>query len=239
MAFDPNVATARYIDSLGPTALQKAHDYTVGKEWMLLWALVVSAVVTWLIVRWGILDAIDRRLPERRQNLRAFVLSFIFLIVSGVLSLPWTIYDDWWRETGYGRTSQPFADWLGQNALSAAITSLVLAAFMIGVYWLIRRAGKRWWIWSGALTAAVMAFVMLLSPVLIEPLFNKYEPVPPGQVRDTVVEMAKRAEIPRTRSSCSTDRASRTTSPPMPAESGARHGSRSPTSRSRVPRSMR
>ncbi|GAA4751416.1 M48 family metallopeptidase [Sphingomonas daechungensis] len=196
MAFDPNVATARYIDSLGPTALQKAHDYTVGKEWMLLWALVVSAVVTWLIVRWGILDAIDRRLPERRQNLRAFVLSFIFLIVSGVLSLPWTIYDDWWRETGYGRTSQPFADWLGQNALSAAITSLVLAAFMIGVYWLIRRAGKRWWIWSGALTAAVMAFVMLLSPVLIEPLFNKYEPVPPGQVRDTVVEMAKRAEIP-------------------------------------------
>ena len=34
-----NAATARYIDSLGPAALQKAHDYTVGKEWMLLWAL--------------------------------------------------------------------------------------------------------------------------------------------------------------------------------------------------------
>jgi hypothetical protein len=48
--FDPNAATARYIDSLGPAALQKAHDYTVGKEWMLLWGLVVSAIVTWLIV---------------------------------------------------------------------------------------------------------------------------------------------------------------------------------------------
>ena len=50
MAFDPNAATARYIDSLGPAALQKAHDYTVGKEWMLLWGLIVAAVVTWLIV---------------------------------------------------------------------------------------------------------------------------------------------------------------------------------------------
>ena len=42
MAFDPNAATAQYIDSLGPAALQKAHDYTVGKEWMLLWALLVA-----------------------------------------------------------------------------------------------------------------------------------------------------------------------------------------------------
>ena len=37
---------------------------------------------------------------------------------------------------------------------------------------------------------------MLLSPVLIEPLFNKYTPVPPGQVRDAVVAMAGRAGIP-------------------------------------------
>lgn len=196
MSFDPNAATARYIDSLGPAALQKAHDYTVGKEWMLLWGLLVAALATWLIVRWGILDRIENRLPERRKNLRAFVVSLAFLIISTVITLPWTIYDDWWRETGYGRTSQPFADWLGQNALSTGITSLVLATFMIGVYWLMRRAGKRWWLWSGALTAAVMAFVMLLAPVLIEPLFNKYEPVPPGQVRDTVVEMANRAGIP-------------------------------------------
>ena len=61
MKFDPNAATARYIDSLGPAALQKAHDYTIGKEWLLLWGLVVSAVVTWLIVRSGLLDRLDRK----------------------------------------------------------------------------------------------------------------------------------------------------------------------------------
>ena len=73
MAFDPNAATARYIDSLGPAALQKAHDYTIGKEWMLLWGLLVAALVTWLIVRSGILDRIDAKLGERRRELRAFV----------------------------------------------------------------------------------------------------------------------------------------------------------------------
>jgi STE24 endopeptidase len=196
MKFDPNAATARYIDSLGPAALQKAHDYTVGKEWLLLWDLVVAAVVTWLIVRSGILDRLEAKIPERRRNLRAFVISLVYFIVAALLTLPWTIYENWWREKGYGRTSQPFGDWIGQDLLATGITAVVAALFFIGVYWLIRRSGRSWWLWAGGLTAIVLAFVMLLEPVFVEPLFNKYTPVPPGQVRDAVVEMAQRAGIP-------------------------------------------
>src|SRR5258705_7953401 len=105
-------ATTRYIDSLGPAALQKAHDYTVGKEWMLLWALLVAALVTWLIVRSGVLDRIDRKIGERRAALRAFVVSATYFIVSAILTLPWTLYADYFREKSYGRTSQPLGDFL-------------------------------------------------------------------------------------------------------------------------------
>jgi STE24 endopeptidase len=196
MAFDVNAATARYIDSLGPAALQKAHDYTVGKEWMLLWDLLVAGLVTWLIVRSGILDRLEAKIAERRRNLRAFVVTFVFFVISALLTLPWTIYESWWREKSYGRTSQPLGDFLGQSALAVTIGSLLTAVFAIGVYWLMRRSGRRWWIWSGGLIAIALAFMMLLAPVLIEPLFNKYEPVPPGPVRDAVVQMAGRAGIP-------------------------------------------
>ena len=196
MAFDTNAATASYIDSLGPAALQKAHDYTVGKEWMLLWSFLVAALVTWLIVKSGVLDRIQGRIAERRQNLRAFTVSLVFLVVSFVLTLPWTIYASWWREKGYGRTSQPFGDWFGQSLLAAAISWIVSALLLLGVYWLIRRTGKRWWLWSGGLVAVTFSVLILLAPILIEPLFNKYEPVPPGKVRDAVVEMAGRAGVP-------------------------------------------
>ena len=142
MAFDPQAATAKYIDSLGPAALQKAHDYTVGREWMLLWALLVAAVVTWLIVRSGLLDRLDRRFDQRRLALRAFLVSLVYLVLASLLTLPWTIYSDWWREKGYGRTSQPLGDFLGQGVLSIAVTSVVGAIFFIGVYWLVRRTGR-------------------------------------------------------------------------------------------------
>jgi STE24 endopeptidase len=196
MAFDPNAATARYIDSLGPAALQKAHDYTVGKEWMLLWSLLVAAMVTWLIVRSGVLDRLDAKVAEKRRSLKAFILGLVYFLVSTVLALPWTLYSDYFREKGYGRTSQPIGDYLGQSGIALIITSLLGALFFTGVYWLMRRTGKRWWLWSSVLVAVASAFLMLLAPVLIEPLFNTYTPVPNGQIRDAVVEMAQRAGIP-------------------------------------------
>jgi STE24 endopeptidase len=196
MAFDVNAATARYIDSLGPAALQKAHDYTVGKEWMLLWSLLVAGVVAWLTVRSGVLDRIGAKIGGKRQNLRALLVGFVYFIFAAVLTLPWSVYADWWREKGYGRTNQPFGDWLMQLGIGTLIAAILGAIFFTGVYWLMRRTGKSWWLWSGGLAAVAVAFVILLSPVLIEPLFNKYEPVPPGQVRDAVVEMAGRAGVP-------------------------------------------
>lgn len=53
--------------------------------------------------------------------------------------------------------------------------------------------------WSGALTAAAVAFMLLLSPILIEPLFNQYKPVPEGPVRAALEEMAAKANIPSDR----------------------------------------
>ena len=196
MTFNVDAATARYIDSLGPAALQKAYDYTVGKEWMLLWGLPVAAVVTWLIVRSGILGRVEAKLRQRAFALRALVVGAVYLVVSAILTLPWTLYEDWWREKSYGRTAQPIGDYLLQGGISIVITAIFGGIFLMLLYLLIRKAGRTWWLWSGALTAVVLAFAMLIAPILIEPLFNKYEPVPPGKVRDAVVEMAGRAGIP-------------------------------------------
>ena len=84
----------------------------------LILAVPIAAIFTWLIVRSSLLDRLDSKLGEKRRNLRAFVVSATFFLVSAVLSLPWTIYSGWWRETNYGRTSQPLGDYLGQAALS-------------------------------------------------------------------------------------------------------------------------
>lgn len=199
MSFNPNAETARYIDSLGSEALEKAANYTAGNHWLLLWGLVVSAAVTWLIVRSGVLDRLHQRLGSRSAPLRTILISGTYLLVSSLLALPWSIYTDYWRERAYGRSSQPFADYLMQSGIALAISVVLGALFLAAVYWLINRTGRRWWIWSGGLVAATFAFMMLVSPILIEPLFNRYEPVPEGPVRTALLDMAKEADIPEDR----------------------------------------
>jgi len=196
LPFDPQSATAAYIDSIGPDALAKAAAYTEGSHWLLLWSLVVTVVVAWTIIRSRLLDRIDARLGRRGPNARALVVSAIYFLLAGVLSLPWAMYEGWWRESSYGRSSQPFFDALGQNLLGISISALLGGLFFMGVYALIRRAGKRWWVWSGALAVAGISSVLLVAPVAIEPLFNEYKPVPEGAVRTALTAMAQEAGIP-------------------------------------------
>lgn len=195
MDFDPQSATAAYIDSIGADALARAAAYTEGSHWLLLWSLLITVAVAWLIIRFRFLERIDVRLGRRGPNTRAFAVSAVYFMLAGVLSLPWSMYEGWWRETSYGRSSQPFADALGQNLLGLSISALLGGVFFVGVYALVRRAGKRWWVWSGALAVAGISSVLLVAPVVIEPLFNDYKPVPEGTVRTALTDLAQQAGI--------------------------------------------
>jgi STE24 endopeptidase len=199
MPFDPQAATAAYIDSLGAGALAKAAAYTAGNHWLLLWNLLVAAVIAWIVVRSGLLERVNAKLAKRGVNLRAWVVAAAYFVLAGLLSLPWDIFTEWWRERSYGRTSQPLTDFLGQGLLSLAIAAVLVALFFVGVYALMRRAGKYWWLWSGGLTAFALSVFLLAGPVVIEPLFNDYKPVPAGEVRDALVVMAKQAGVPEDR----------------------------------------
>lgn len=199
MAGRIELETQAWIDTLGADELALARDYTTGNHWLILGGLLVSALVTWLIVRSGVLDKLAGKLSRRGWALRTFLVAAVFLVVDTLISLPWAIYTGWWREAQYGRTSQPLGDFLAQGAIALVLTALIGGLFLLGVYWLIRKTGRWWWAWGGALVAAGVSFMLLLSPVLIDPLFNQYEPIPEGEVRDAVLQLASEAGVPEDR----------------------------------------
>ena len=199
MSFDVEAATAAYIDGLGEEALAQAAAYTTGNQWLMLWGLLVSAVITLIIVRTGVLSKTAKKLASRGFVVRVFSISAVFLVVSSLLEMPWSIFSGWWRETQYGRTSQPLMDFLGQSLLALAISVLLVGIFFVAIYAFIQKAKKLWWLWGGAFTGVFTAALMVVGPTYIAPLFNDYQPVPPGEVRDAVEAMAVEAGIPTDR----------------------------------------
>lgn len=195
----PAAEAARMIDALGPEALAKAQAYTTGNHWLLFAGVGVSILIAWIMVRFRMLDRVAERLQGKGWAFATFVVGVAFFFISAVLELPFTVYTDWQRQHAYDLSTQPLGDFLGQLALSELLSGLLGGLFLLGVYALIRKTGARWWLWGGGFSALVTVLMLLTGPSLIMPLFNKYEPVPPGAVRTALEKIADDVGIPHDR----------------------------------------
>ena len=194
--FDPAAATAAYLARLSPEAHAKAEAYTQGGHWLLLWGALAAVLASWLVLRSGVLVRLRERLGGRAAWLVAALVVGADLFLEGALLVPWSLYEDWWREAAYGMTSQPLAGFLGEHLLNLAISSLISTLLAVGLYALVRRAPRTWWAWGGGLVAVFIVLVIVAAPVLIQPLFNTYRPAPAGPVRDAVVALARENGVP-------------------------------------------
>lgn len=196
--FDPAVATAAYLAQLPPEAHAKAVAYTQGGHWLLLWGALVTVLVGWLVLRSGLLVRLRARIEGRKARpwLAAAAVLALYALLETLLTLPWTIYSDWWRETSYGLTSQPLGGYLAELTLNTFIVLIVSVLLFSLLYWLIRRTAQRWWLWGGGLVTGFIIVMMVLAPVFVQPLFNTYREAPAGPVRDAIVEMAIAGGVP-------------------------------------------
>ena len=197
-AFDPAAATAAYMATLSPAAHARATAYTQGGHWLLLWSALVSVAACWIVVRSGVLvriaAAMERRRP--RRNVTVFACSAVFSLLSFVISLPWSAYSAWWRERSYGLTGQPFGGWFGEQLTGLSLSTLVGGLFLTALYTLMRRTGRAWWVWGAGLAVVFVVLGEVAAPVVVEPLFNRYVPAPPGPTRDAVVALAQATGTP-------------------------------------------
>ena len=196
--FDPAAATAAYLATLSPEAHAKATAYTQGGHWVLLWGALVSVLVSWIVLKTGVLVRVRAGVEGKKPRpwLAVVLVLLVDLVIEGLLSIPWDAYARWWREKGYGLTSQPFAGWLTEHFMQLAIGAAASLIVFSLLYWLIRRAPRTWWLWAGVATTLVTIVFFIANLFLIEPLFNTYKPAPPGPVRDEVVAMAKQVGVP-------------------------------------------
>jgi STE24 endopeptidase len=89
-----------------------------------------------------------------------------------------------------------FGSWLGDESKSLMI-SMILGSLFVGILYLIfRKAPRMWWVWGTVASLAFLAFTAMIGPVYLAPLFNKYQSVPEGPMRERVLSMARANGIP-------------------------------------------
>jgi Zn-dependent protease with chaperone function len=119
----------------------------------------------------------------------------VLAVLLFVVQLPLTVYVGYLREHAYGLSAQRFSKFAGDQLKGLAV-GLVVGALIIWVpYLLLARSPTRWWLWTGALALPFFALVLLVVPVFIAPLFNKFGPMNDKALESQVLAVAAQAGV--------------------------------------------
>lgn len=198
--FDINAAIEAYLAKMPPAERARSNAYFEGGYWLTLWDFLATVVVMWALLRFRC-SARMRNLAERVTRvspLQTALYWIQFILVTSVLSFPLTVYEGYFREHQYGLLNQTFCPWMRDQLVQFAVSVLLGIILLVPLFWLVRRLGRNWWLWGAAVSILFVAFVSLIAPVYIFPLFNKYTKLQDARIKDPILSMARANGIPAT-----------------------------------------
>jgi STE24 endopeptidase len=178
-------------DYFTPDQLDRAHDFRAPQRTILLASLALEGAVLVLLVARP--PAALVRLG-RRPLAGAAAAGAALSIGLTVVGLPLSAVSEQ-RSRDFGLSTQNWGSWSGDVAKSTAIAAIFAAVGATVAVGLIRRAPRSWWLPGSVAIVGFSALLVFASPVVIDPLFNKFTPLPRGQLRSEVLALAKRANV--------------------------------------------
>jgi Zn-dependent protease with chaperone function len=180
-----------------PEPSDKALSYHRSGNILWMAGLVWSAIVPFAFL-WTGFSARIRDVAQRIGRRRFFVIGIyfvIFSVIGFVLDLPLSYYAGFVREHAYGLSNQTFGKWFGDAIKGLFVGICFGVAFLWLPFALVRRSPRRWWLYCGLLCIPFLLFVALISPIWIDPLFNKFGPMKDKALEAKILELADRAGI--------------------------------------------
>ena len=160
-------------------AHQKAADYTLTKARLGLLELALGGA---FLLGWTLLGG----LSSLNQLLLGWLgggmgqqvaLLTAFVLISGLLDLPLTLYQTFVIEERFGFNKMTLKLWvldLLKSSLIGALIGLPIAALIL---WMMGAAGSIWWLWAWAVWMGFNLLLLIIYPTFIAPLFNKFLPL--------------------------------------------------------------
>jgi len=165
-------------------AIRVSRDYTIlgfaRTAWEMLFLLLLLATRTLSrLGEWA------ESLTKKRW-LQGFIFLPVLLLVLAVSHLPFSMIGHW-LSVSYGFSVQHWGSWFLDLGKSLLLTLSVGSVVLLVLVMLIRRFPRSWWLWFWAGSLPIIVCTVLVVPVLIDPMFNHFEPLTdsnPALVRD-------------------------------------------------------
>ena len=174
-----------------PAQIDRARDFRRPQLWLYGGVVLVQGgLLVWLVAR------PPRRLMGRfrRPVLGAAAAGALLAVALEAAPLPIQVVMRE-RAKDVGLVTQSYAGWAGDIAKSWAIGAVLAGAGAALAVALMRRLPRSWWFPGAVAVVGFGAASVYAGPVVLDPLFNRFDELPAGRTRDDVLELARRAGL--------------------------------------------
>ncbi len=180
---------------VAPETARRSYAYTLANLRFALVHNVYGALITLAALFSGALPALQAYLAA--LPLRGLWLFVTFLVaVSAALSiphLPFGLYRTFGIETRFGFNRMTWRLWLVDRAKGLLLSAVLGLPLLCAVYGFMIATGAWWWAWLFAFLAVVQLVLLWMYPAVIAPLFNKFVPLPDGELKQRLEDLARQA----------------------------------------------
>ena len=178
-----------------PEQLARAREYNGPQRLIALGGMALSGVTLALLALRPprTLRSLSERLAGRPLVGGAAIGAGIVVILA-VVTLPLGAVAHE-RAVDVGLSTQTVAAWLGDQGKSAAVAGVLAGVGGLVAVALVRRFPRHWWMPAGAVVLAASVALTYAAPLVIDPLFNRFDRLPEGELRAGVLELAERADV--------------------------------------------
>jgi STE24 endopeptidase len=196
--FNAEAATNAYLAEMPGEARARSDAYFAGGYWLILWDFLAGVVVSILLLnlRWSprMRDWAER--VTRFKPLHTFLYWCQYLLLTSVLTFPLAVYEGYTREHKYGLATQTFGPWMMDQLKLLLVNAALGGIISIILFGIVRRLPGTWWIWGAIATMAFLAFVVLIAPVYLVPIFNKMTVLNNPKIAQPILRLARANGIP-------------------------------------------
>ena len=183
-----------FAGTMDPATYSKAVEYTLAKSRFGRKQLVFDAVIIGIVLLSGILPAlydffVDRFGGDMISN-AAYLFSIGILL--SIPSMPWDWVEQFRLEERFGFNTSDQKTWWMDRAKGLALSLLLGFPLLLLILKLVDWMGSTWWLWAWAAVFGFQLLMLVLAPILILPLFNKFTTLPEGSLRERLLRLGER-----------------------------------------------
>ena len=177
--------------------LRGSSAYTFDSSRLGLWDSLFDNTVLIVFLFGGLVTAYDRYISTLSTSFTISAIIFFLMLtwISTLLGIPFDLYGTFRIESRYGFNTTTPRLWVTDFLKSQAIGAILLTLMITVVFRLIQWSPQNWWLWVWGFMALFSLFMMFISPYVIEPLFNKFEPVVEDGLEDEIRSMMEMAGL--------------------------------------------